>query len=183
MKNNIMVDLETLGLQADSVVMSIGAVKFDLETGEISPDKFYCSVSIDSNLAQNRRMSETTLLWWMQQSPEAQKVFAEPKVAISGALEELSSFFDHPDYRVWSNGADFDLPILAHLYSTNMLDQPWQFHNSRCYRTLKNLPLARNAVKPPNPVAHNALFDAEYQALHLINIYRALGLRAEDKAA
>ena len=48
--NAIMLDHETLGTTADSVIMSIGAVKFNLETGEIEPEGFYASVSIDSNL-------------------------------------------------------------------------------------------------------------------------------------
>ena len=75
MSKNIMVDLETLGTSADSVILSIGAVKFDLETGEIDNRGFYASVSVESNLSFRRRVSEETLLWWLKQPAAAQQVF------------------------------------------------------------------------------------------------------------
>lgn len=45
-----MIDLETLGTSADAAVISVGAVKFDLEGSKIDDEGFYSSVSIESNL-------------------------------------------------------------------------------------------------------------------------------------
>ncbi|NQW82286.1 MAG: 3'-5' exoribonuclease, partial [Polaromonas sp.] len=63
-----MVDLETLGTVADAVILSIGAVKFDLDSDAIDDDGFYASISIESNQETGRRIQEDTLIWWMGQS-------------------------------------------------------------------------------------------------------------------
>ena len=76
---HVMIDLETLGTKADSVIISIGAVKFDLDSEQMDDNGFYASVSIDSNLERGRKIDEDTLLWWLQQSTDAQAVFHEPK--------------------------------------------------------------------------------------------------------
>lgn len=156
---HVMIDLETLDTTAGAVIMSIGAVKFDLNSDAMDDKAFYASVSIESNLAVGRTINERTLLWWLKQSPAAQAVFHEPKQSLSGALDELSSWFDKSTY-VWSKGADFDLPILAHAYRGQGWETPWEFYNTRCVRTIADLPNAKNVVVAPNPLKHNALQDA-----------------------
>lgn len=174
MNKNVMIDTETLGVFADSAIMSIGAVKFNLETGTIEDDPFYVSISIDSNTVQGRRIHEETLIWWMGQPKEAQAVFHEPKIILPSALEALSDWVRDDDYKVWSNGADFDIPMLAHAFHNNDMHAPWKFYNTRCYRTMKNLPHAVRVTKPVNALAHNALQDALFQAHHLISIYQSM---------
>lgn len=173
MNKNVMIDTETLGVFADSVIMSIGAVKFNLETGTIEDDPFYVSISIDSNTVQGRRIQEDTLIWWLGQSAEAQAVFHEPKVILPDALEQLSDWVGPDEYEVWSNGADFDIPLLAHAFHTNDMHAPWKFYNTRCFRTRKNAPGVPKATTKPK-VAHNALSDAIAQAEHLIAIHKYL---------
>lgn len=170
---DVMVDLETLGTTADSVILSIGAVKFDLATGELDDAGFYASVSIDSNTDKGRRIDESTLIWWMQQSEQARAVFFEPKISLSDALIDLSEWFGDADKtRVWSNGADFDLPMLAHAYRQHDWTPPWQFYNSRCFRTYRSLPAAAKFGKLNNN--HNALADAVNQAKRACEIYAAM---------
>lgn len=162
---HIMIDLETLGTVADAVILSIGAVRFDLDSAAIDDAGFYASVSIDSNLEHKRRIQEDTLIWWMKQSIAAQSVFHEPKQTLEVALTELSDWIGRPDQYVWSNGADFDLPMLAHAYAQLRMDPPWKFWNSRCFRTYKNLPGAKGVSVPSMGVKHNALSDAHHQAV------------------
>lgn len=171
---HVMLDLETLGTRADSVIMSVGAVKFDPNTDVISSEGFYASVSVDSNLQAGRQVSEDTLIWWLQQSQAAQKVFHEAKVPLAIALDDLSTWFDHGDYQIWSNGADFDVPMLAHAFDTHGVKAPWKFWNSRCFRTMKNLPCAKRALKVENRLKHNALDDAITQAQQLQEIYKVM---------
>jgi hypothetical protein len=162
-----MVDLETLGTVADSVIMSIGAVKFDLDSDAVDDDGFYASVSVDSNLESRRRIQEDTLMWWIKQSADAKQVFHEPKQTLSSALVGLADWLgDASKIQMWSNGADFDLPMLAHAYVSLGMEVPWKFWNNRCFRTFKNLPQARLAVFNAEGVAHNALVDALNQARH-----------------
>lgn len=172
--NDLMIDLETLATTADAVIMSIGAVPFSLETGKVSEDGFYVSVSIDSNLEYKRRISEDTLIWWMKQPAAAQQVFHEPKIHLANALEEMRDFIGDTDYTVWSNGADFDIPMMAHAFTHAGLTVPWKFWNSRCFRTYKNLPGAKNVSSPATGVKHNALADAYNQAVHVCAIHKAL---------
>lgn len=166
-----MIDLETLGTTADAVIMSIGAVKFSLDTGKISDDAFYASISIESNLEKKRRIDEDTLIWWLTQDKAAQQVFHEPKQSLGDALESLSEWFVDEKHFVWSNGADFDLPMLAHAYRSLGWVPPWAFWNSRCFRTYKNLPAAGRIKKLATGIKHNALSDAMSQTLTLQAIH------------
>ncbi len=179
---HIMVDLETLGTTADSVILSIGAVKFDLATGVVDDNGFYASISVESNQSWKRRISEDTLLWWLKQDAAAQQVFFEPKESLETALVQFSDWVGSGDYHVWSNGADFDLPMLAHAFSTCGIELPWQYYNTRCYRTYKNLPGARNVKLESQGVKHNALADALNQAKNASLIHGALfGVAAQRK--
>lgn len=177
---NIMIDAETLGTTADAVILSIGAVKFDLETGHIDNLGFYRSVSIESNLDHNRRISESTLLWWFSQDAAAQAVFREAKESLLGALTEFSDWVGTDRYTVWSNGADFDIPMLSHAYTQVGTEIPWQYSDTRCYRTYKNLPGAKNIRAPQTGVKHNALDDAFTQAQTVCAIHKALFMKEDN---
>lgn len=175
---DLMVDMETLATTADAVILSIGAVPFNLETGAVSDDGFYASVSIESNLEYKRRISEDTLIWWMKQPTAAQQVFHEPKMHLITALVDLGEFaadvFGQNDFQVWANGSDFDTPMLAHAMTQTGVQIPWKFWNARCFRTYKNLPGARAVPAPATGVKHNALSDAYNQAVHASAIHKAL---------
>ena len=166
---DVMIDCETLGTTADAVILSIGAVKFDLESGEMDDSGYYASISIDSNFELGRRASESTIMWWLQQTPQAQAVFHEPKQPLDMALRGLVEWLDHDKRRVWSNGADFDIPMLAHAFTQLGIETPWQFWNSRCVRTYKSLPAA--SAVPPFKNDHNALRDAVNQAVFVQAVY------------
>jgi hypothetical protein len=169
-----MIDCETLGTTASAVILSIGAVKFDLNSDAIDDNGFYSSATIESNLDLGRRIQEDTLLWWLKQPAAAQQVFHEAKVPLSDSLIELSDWIGADDCHVWSNGADFDLPMISHAYSQIGVEVPWKFWNSRCFRTYKNLPGAKDIRVPPLGVKHNALSDAYQQAQTIQAIHKAL---------
>jgi exodeoxyribonuclease VIII len=54
--------------------------------------------------------------------------------------------------------------MVAHAIKRAGQDVPWQFWNTRCFRTLKNMQAAKNVTVPRAGVHHNALHDALYQA-------------------
>ena len=76
---HVMIDFETLGTAADSVIMSFGAVRFDIESGEMDDEAFYRSISIESNLEKGRRIDESTLIWWMDQVPQPRRCSRSPR--------------------------------------------------------------------------------------------------------
>ena len=69
---HIMIDIETLGREFHSDIVSIGAIEFDPEENSLGRD-FYQVVSLDALPYINTN----TLRWWMQQSEEARAVFKE----------------------------------------------------------------------------------------------------------
>jgi len=180
--NHIMLDFETLSTISTAAIISIGAVRFDLASGTIDDNGFYSSVSIDSNIEAGRHISESTLLWWMDQGEAAKKIFSEPKVPLLQAFEDLAGFIDNPDCQIWSCGADFDIPMAAHAFHTLGIELPWKFYNSNCYRTYKKLPGAPK-LRNPAQIKHNALHDAYAQAEHACDIHSALFTRANMKAS
>lgn len=174
----VMVDIETLGTVASAVIMSIGAVRFDLQTRQLEDKGFYASISIDSNLAAGRQISEDTLLWWLGQPEAAKKVFIEPKETLESALSNFADWYgtgrEAAKQNIWSNGADFDLPMMRHAYHLLDMEAPWAPYSGRCVRTYKNLPGADRVPKPSAGVKHNALTDAINQAQHVCAIHEAL---------
>lgn len=175
---HVMLDLETLGTTSDAVIMSIGAVKFDLESDRIDDAGFYASVSVESNLDLRRVINESTLMWWLKQEPAAQAVFHEPKQTLEQSLCELSDWFDRDDYEIWANGASFDTPMVEHAFRQIKMDAPWRYNASRCFRTYKALPFAKGVSVPFTGTKHNALHDAIHQARTLQAIHARMKVAA-----
>lgn len=175
-QTNIMLDLETLGVSPGCSILSIGAVTFDQNgVGK----KFYQAITQESCERAGLVADPDTVAWWKLQSPEAQEAVFNPKDPTTfwwalGLFEEWLSEVcpELGDRIIWGCGAAFDNAILAKAYVIARQErdaQPWKFWNDRCYRTVK-------ALHPDMPMPkrvgthHNALDDAESQALHLITL-------------
>ena len=161
---HLMIDLETLGTTADAVILSVGAVKFDLESDAIDEEGFYGSISIESNMDLGRKIDEDTLLWWLKQPAAAQNVFHEDKLSLEQTLMDLSDWLGNAEWIVWAKGPGFDVAMLEHAYKRLGMSPPWAFWNVRCVRTYMALPGAKGLTAPTEGVAHNALSDAYQQA-------------------
>ena len=172
MKKNIMLDLETLGKEPKSIIVSIGAVEFS-ET-EVSENKFYINIDPEDCQSYGLKINASTFLWWMGQSEAARLAITDSeKVKLKEALISFSSWLltdsSKDDVIVWGNGSDFDNTILSSSYSETGLGQPWSFRNNRCYRTIKSL--SPDIKIETSGTHHNALDDAVSQAHHLIKIF------------
>jgi len=173
--NHCMVDLETLSALPTAAILSIGAVQFNPYSGEIG-NTFYTTILTETCKDAGLTISNDTLDWWMNQSQSAQKVLRDcmdfqTSPTLEESLSDFTDFFVSNDLKyVWSNGADFDLPILVNAYHAVRKTEPWDFWNSRCYRTIKSL---FRCEEETNAMPHNALSDATYQAKHLSKIMGA----------
>lgn len=161
---NVMVDLETLDKTATSVIVSVGAVKFD--ASGISENTFYQVVDIQSCIDLGLTISGDTIAWWMKQSAQARAVFQAKGDPLAKVLVEFGEWLPE-GAKVWGNGASFDNAILANAYGVLKVPQPWDFWNDRCFRTVAAFAPAKKVNKG---IAHNALDDARSQAEHLIKI-------------
>ena len=171
MKNKIMLDLETMGNDSKSAIIAIGAVAFN--SSEIV-DKFYTQINLTSSMRNGGLVDGSTVIWWLKQSGEARAAFADNDSAphLQSALLEFGNWYGRiSGGEVWGNGAMFDNSILSSAYKNCGLEQPWKFWDDMCYRTVKNMykHIKLNRVG----TYHNAVDDAESQALHLIEILKS----------
>ena len=167
-----MVDLETLGTRPGDVILSIGAVLFDVEGGIAS--EFYVTIDTESSKAAGLRAQKATLEWWSKQSPEARNAAFKGELSLESALKQFAMWLPQ-DTLVYGNGANFDNGILAAAYRAFKIPQPWAFWNDRCYRTLFAM-FGTTGVTPRQGTHHNALDDAKTQALRLIEAAKAHNL-------
>ena len=66
--NDLMIDLESMGKKPNAPIVSIGAVFFNPQTGELGQE-FYTAVSLESAMAQARGTGWRYVLWLVKQSP------------------------------------------------------------------------------------------------------------------
>lgn len=164
---HVMLDLETLGTRPGDIILSIGAVKFDVEKG--LGEGFYLTIDAESCKAAGLRAQKSTLEWWAKQSPEAREAAFKGEFSLNVALTKFSMWMPPlDDAVVWGNGANFDNALLAAAYRAMKMDTPWKFWNDRCYRTISAMFL-RSRVERVG-THHNALDDAKTQALRLITM-------------
>lgn len=167
---DLMIDIETLGTAPGSVILSIGAVAFDAETGEFGGE-FYVEIDPQDAARVGLTIDVSTVKWWTEQSAEAQKAAFGGHTGLNAALLSLSAFveFQQPS-RVWAKPPSFDIVLLESAYRAAQLTIPWSYKTPRDCRTLFDL---TGAVQPDVGTAHNALDDAKSQALGVVAAYKA----------
>lgn len=171
--NTLMIDIETLGTAAKSVVLAIGAYGKDKLGNEF---KHYVRIDTDSQLAKGRKIDASTMKWWMTQNPNAKTIFDEKEddtyASLTHFFHEIEGSFHMDEMTVFGNGANFDITIIEDLLSDFDVKVPWKFWNIRCYRTIKNM---RPQIKMLRQgVHHNALDDAKSQFEHLERLVEGL---------
>jgi hypothetical protein len=154
-------DLETLGVKATSVILSIGAVAFN-ETELFQEVKV--NLNIDEQLRWGRTIDGSTLLFWFQQSDKARVAATMAPVQVAKALNVFGGLIQGvgPKTLLWANGQDFDLGILGNLYDTVGMARPWVYNAGRDMRTLIDI-TGKPDIKFEGE-QHDALADAKHQA-------------------
>lgn len=170
---DVMLDLETLSLSPRAVVVSIGAVYFDPDSGVLGDQILLSCADLAAQQRAGRIIDADTVLWWLDQSKGAQlSTFGQVDERVERyhtlqALDRFTEFLGHygPGAKcLWGNGSAFDVTILESLYISFGKKVPWSSIDVRCYRTLKNL---RPEVRGEGfGTKHNALDDAIAQAQH-----------------
>ncbi|HAH5125034.1 TPA: exonuclease [Escherichia coli] len=176
--DHLMIDLETMGKNPDAPIISIGAIFFDPQTGDMGPE---FSKTIDLETAGGV-IDRDTIKWWLKQSREAQSAIITDEIPLDDALLQLREFIDENSgeffVQVWGNGANFDNTILRRSYERQGIPCPWRYYNDRDVRTIVELGKAidfdaRTAI-PFEGERHNALDDARYQAKYVSVIWQKL---------
>lgn len=170
-----MIDIETLGLRADAVVWQIGVLAFDLDDPETILWAENIFLPIQPQLDMGRKVSASTLIWWMSQDAAARNLFVH---AEGDDTEELPALLRHIsrkfnkltqngnlEYEVWARGPHFDIALLEHLYDGYGIEMPWAYHTIRCLRTeMKRANISSHDVaRNPRYIAHTGLGDCYFQ--------------------
>ena len=174
---HLLLDLETLGTNHNSVIASIGAVL--VCPGELKiVGEFYQSVDIQSCLDRGLTVNGSTINFWLKQNPDVISETFKDKGGTRSLTDSLSRFYDFlsqnvpnlGNLKVWGNGSDFDNVIISNAFKAHQLETPWPFYNNRCLRTLKN---QYSFLKVTDPILkHHALHDAIHEAELLIKIIK-----------
>lgn len=195
----IMLDFETLSLKDNATLLALGAVAVDTTTGAIVSE-FYSA--IDPRQQPNRDIDPSTVLWWLGQDKAAQDKITEAcakadqiaELDDSYSEDEITALYETAAHRIdhvaqafvawhgtlgtdpiecWSNGA-VDHAWLNNMLTYSGLKNPVPYYLQRDYRTLKALFPAVKANDLDGFIAHHALWDAKWQAAHLVKLLKQI---------
>ena len=181
-----MLDLETLSTRPDSVIVTMGAVKFDpfgddtnsrTET-EIKMNTFYRRIDPDS-YSWDAHIDQGTLEWWAKQDEQALKEMSDPedRHPIADVMRDFYKWAGKPK-RVWANGAAFDSVIVENACRALERDFPWEYWQVGDSRTIMRMV----DVERTKANLHHALWDCYTQVVDLQRALKKLNVTyfAED---
>lgn len=176
MAKHLMVDLETMAVSPNAVVLSLGAVHFN-PWGNGYGDKLYFKIDLDDQDKLGREIDPNTLDWWSKQDPKImEEAFSsDDRIPVTQAIELFHKFAWGCD-AFWSHGATFDLVIIENLYRQLKKPVPWQYWQLRDTRTLFDLGFDPDM---PKDSKHDALQDAIRQSVGVQNIFAKMKIRSK----
>jgi len=174
MAKHLMIDMETMAVSPNAVVLSLGAVHFN-PWGNGYGEKIYFKIDLDDQDKLGREIDPNTLEWWSRQDPAImEEAFSEEgRIPLADAMNQFHKFAWGCD-AFWSHGATFDLVIIENIYRQLGKGLPWQYWQLRDTRTLFDL-----GYDPDMPKGglHDALQDAIRQSVGVQNIYAKMKIR------
>lgn len=179
MKNlgHLMLDLETMGNKVTAPIVSIGAVEFDIKTGETGRE-FYRLINLQSSLDLGTKPQGDTILWWLQQSENARKKLYENKgINIRQAMFEYNEFVKTlgvKDLCIWGNSNRFDIGIIAYTMDLLKMEYAWKYALERDVRTLVSFAPQYKTEEIFKGVLHNPIDDCKYQIKYCSTIYNKI---------
>lgn len=207
---NIMLDLECADASIDNpAIIQLGAVYFDLETGE-SLAELDIPINLDDCVVAGLKTSAKGIVWLENNIAKCLERSRTSKTSLQQALQQFNKFVAHakvhtrlqrasegrqvwPQAMVWGNGALADNLWIRSAYHACGMERPWMYYNDMCLRTFVNQiehitgdKYSWNSFDKtglPRHIdepLHDALSDCKYQIRYLV---AARGAILEMKAA
>jgi 3' exoribonuclease, RNase T-like len=169
---NFMLDIETLGIASNSIVLSIAIVEFD-KTGPIG-EPFYRALDSREQLNSKRTMSLDTIEWWMDFGASYPK---HHRVKVFDALIDMVGYLPE-EHLLWAMPPSFDLRILEDLFRQRNVGIPWSRHNVRDVYTIADALTKeeRDKIREENTEVHNAIADCKNQIKLVTESWRKMGV-------
>lgn len=168
--NDLMIDIETLGVSGKFAVSQVGACIFDVQTGEIK-NKFICNLSIDEQLNKLGFIcSSNVLLWHMENDIDNFKSCLKDNNKVSVFCNDFFKFIKSTNFeRCWAT-ATIDYQGIDTLFSHSVLANPIPYDKRLCARTVRKLYATKHPeFKYVSTNNHNALDDCIAQVKDLVN--------------
>lgn len=162
---DVMLDIETLGTKPGCIVLSVGAVAFDFDTGE-EVGSFQSNISIKDSQENGLSIDADTLKWWLEQDKGAfdSAFFSKEKVNLAHAASNFSMWFSAVcDGAIWAQGMDFDMPIWGHAMEASGVQRPWPFWMCRDTRSAYHAMRFDPKTVKREGTHHSAIDDARHQ--------------------
>ena len=172
-----MIDLETLGVNPECAILTIGAIKFDPYKEEEPHSGLYLRVDVDEQTAMGREVDENTLAWWGRQEPHIREeaLGDHDRVSVDELTKTLNKWCVGLD-ELWCQGPLFDYAILQNLYKQLGKPAPWNYWQIRDSRTVFSM-MPSDPRKAIQEDAHNALADCYYQAKCIQSTFNHFGVK------
>ena len=169
---HLMLDLETMGKKSNAALVSIGAVAFNLESGETG-EEFYNRIDLQSSLMAGLKVHGETIYWWLLQNETARQEVAKGGDSLSSVLKKFSTFMSQFDngVQIWGNGVRFDVGLLEDAYEVVNIGVPWNFRKERDVRTLVSFNESIKANFPFQGTEHNPIDDCKHQIAYCSAIW------------
>ena len=135
---DVMLDIETLSTRPESVILTLGAVKFSPWDQEVNTETgLYLRIDVDEQLQLDRHVQQETVDWWGKQAEEVREeaLGEHERTRLGDSVDQLNRFLVGAE-NIWCQGPAFDIVILENLYRQLGRPTPWQFWQIRDSRTL-----------------------------------------------
>jgi hypothetical protein len=171
-----MIDIETLGTDPDSVILTVGAVKFDPKNLKEPTQKVTWKLDTDEQFVLDRKTSESTLEWWGRQDPEIRaRAFADHgRIGLDAFFKEFNKYVTGCK-NIWCQGPQFDMVMIENLYRQKLHHTSWKYWQIKDSRTLFSL-MEVDPRKAIQVEAHDAAEDAYWQAVCVQKTFKYFGL-------
>ena len=168
-------DIETLSTTHNSVVLTIGAVKFNPFTQQPSYAELYERLDADDQIEKGRDVSEITLEWWTKQPDDIQEEALGPqnRKPVIEVLHALNKFLVGAD-KIWCQGPHFDITILESLYKQYGVSSNWQYWQIMDSRTFFGV--HGDPRDKASKTLHNAVEDCKSQSRGVQQVFNQLGI-------
>jgi len=172
---HLMVDIESLGTTADSVVLSIGLVPFEMDGTTGRGVEFFPRIQPQF---YKRRVMWSSVQWWLKQEQMVrfQQSDAERYKDLKDCMKDLSCFCEEnlsKNFKIWGNG--FDVAMINQIYAEYEMETPYSYKNIFDTRTLVWLSkISTNKYSDENDLKHSTISDCNFQIRFVVDGYKIL---------